>query len=165
MKDEFEKGFGRGRGKGQGMGWRRTMRGRGLRITAPREAVMDVLYRKSTHMSAKEIYGEVLKIEPSAGLTTVYRTLEMLADMGIVSRVEIGDKTTRYEIKDDSAGTAHHHHIICTNCRKVIDYSDFSDEEVELFSKMTKNIEKKFNIKITGHNVQFFGICLEHKEE
>ena len=162
MKD-FEHGKGRGRGAGQGMGWRRAMRGRGLRITAPREAVMEVLSKSDTHMSAKDIYAEVLKIEPSAGLTTVYRTLEMLADMGLVSRVEIGDKTTRYEMNEHK-DAPHHHHIICINCRKVIDYSDFSEEEVELFSKMTKSIEKKYNIKITGHNVQFFGICLEHEE-
>ncbi len=148
------------RGRGRGMGWRRMMTGRGFRITAPREAVMHVLMNSNTHMSAKEIYAEVLRIEPSAGLTTIYRTLETMADMNIISRVEIGDKTTRYEMRSEE-DSKHHHHIICTNCRKVIDYSEFSDDEMELFSRMTANIEKKYNIKITSHNVQFFGICLE----
>lgn len=150
-------------GRGRGMGWRRMMRGRGFRITAPREAVMEVLMDSKIHLSAKEIYAKVLRIEPSAGLTTVYRTLETMADMGIIARVEIGDKTTRYELKKPGQ-SEHHHHIICTNCRKVIDYNEFSEEEVELFKKMTESIEKKFNIKITGHNVQFFGTCLECEE-
>ncbi len=146
-------------GLGRNKGWHRIMHGRGFRVTAPREAVLSVLEKEKTHLSAKEIYAKVIVIEPSVGLTTIYRTLEMLAEMGVINRVEIGDKTTRYEIKSNSS--KHHHHIICTNCRKVIDYSEFSEEEKKLFTKMTKNIEKKYNVKITGHNVQFFGICLD----
>ena len=146
-------------GLGRNKGWHRMMQGRGFRVTAPREAVLSILEKEQTHLSAKEIYSKVIAIEPSVGLTTIYRTLEMLAEMGVINRVEIGDKTTRYEIKSNSS--KHHHHIICTNCRKVIDYSEFSEEEKKLFTKMTKNIEKKYNVKITGHNVQFFGICLE----
>ncbi|MDY6787843.1 MAG: Fur family transcriptional regulator [candidate division WOR-3 bacterium] len=138
---------------------RRMMRNRGYRMTSAREAILDVLSKETKHLSAKEVYSKVLLIEPGTGLTTVYRTLETLSEMGIVNKIEIGDKTSRYELIRE--GHRHHHHIICTNCSKVIDYDDFMEEEQEMFCKLEKELEKKYNVDIKGHNVQFFAICKE----
>jgi Fur family ferric uptake transcriptional regulator len=55
----------------------------------------------------------------------------------------------------------HHHHLICTNCGRIIDYTDFVDEELELLKKTEKELTKKYNFEINNHTIQFYGLCDE----
>ncbi len=132
----------------------------GYRITTPRHVVLDALINASGHPSAEDIYIKVHDTHPEIGLTTVYRTLELLVQMGVVSKLDFGDGRSRYEISERLKGTKqHHHHLICTNCKRIIDYSDFVNEELELLQKTEKELSEKFNFKITGHEIQFYGLC------
>jgi Fur family ferric uptake transcriptional regulator len=132
------------------------------RWTGPREAILQLLSRTTKHMSAKEIYATLHKLYPGIGLTTVYRTLDLLARMGLIHKFSIGDGHNRYEfISDDKS--KHHHHLICTQCGKITNYSEFIDEELALVKKTEARLAKKYNFSIEGHNIEFLGICEDCK--
>lgn len=139
--------------------WQGKFRGCGYRFTVPRGAILDVLSATSRHLSAEDVYVEVHKNHPNIGLTTVYRTLELLIQMGLVSKSDFGDKRARYELNKDREGDNHHHHLVCTKCGRVIDYTEFIDDEVELLKKTEKGLSKKYDFKITDHLIQFYGLC------
>ena len=145
-----------------GMGppwWHGRFRGCGYRMTVPRDAILEVLSNTSKHMSAEDIYFEVHKRHPAIGLTTVYRTLDILVDMGLLMKFDFGDGRARFELAEGPNAGKHHHHLICTGCGRVIDYTDFIDDEIELLSRTEKGLSKKFNFKITNHLIQFYGLC------
>ncbi|MBN1527125.1 MAG: transcriptional repressor [Candidatus Omnitrophica bacterium] len=148
----------RGRNEGMGPWWHGRFRGCGYRITAGRDAILDVLTRANKHLSAEDIYLKVHSIYPAIGLTSVYRTLEILADMGLVLKFDFGDGRARYELAEGSK-SSHHHHLVCTGCNRVIDYTDFIDEEVELLKRTEKGLSDKYNFRITNHLIQFYGLC------
>ncbi|MDP8262507.1 MAG: transcriptional repressor [Candidatus Ancaeobacter aquaticus] len=139
--------------------WHGKMRGGGFRLTIPRQGILDILGNASEHLSAEDIYLKVHRKHPTVGLTTVYRTLEMLVQLGIISKYDFGDGRARYEISERADGKEHHHHLVCSACGKVTDYTDFVDEEVQLLKKTEKGLSKKFNFKITSHVLQFYGLC------
>jgi Fur family ferric uptake transcriptional regulator len=148
--------------RGFGMGppwWQGKFRGYGYRLTIPRGAILEVLLKTSEHLSAEETYLAVHKVYPGVGLTTVYRTLELLVQMGLVFKFDFGDGRARYELAEGPKGERHHHHLICTTCGRVIDYTDFIDEEKELLGQTEQGLSKKFNFKITNHLIQFYGLC------
>ena len=122
-----------GRGMGMGRHWHKRFSRCGYRFTEPRKAVMDVLQRTNKHLSAEEVYWEVRKIYPHAGLTTVYRTLELLVQMGALNRHDFGDGRARYELIEGPGGK-HHHHLVCAECKKVINYSSVLISEQVLLS-------------------------------
>ena len=105
------------------------------------------------------IYIEVHKVYPAVGLTTVYRTLDLLVQMGLVSKFNFGEGRARYELSQGPKGVRHHHHLICTGCGRVINYTDFIDEEKEFLDTTEKSLSKKYNFKITNHLIQFYGLC------
>lgn len=137
--------------------WRHRLKGDIFRWTLTRKAILDLLNRTSKHMSAKEIYDTLLKLYPGIGLSTVYRTLDLLSRMGLVKKLNIGEGKSRYEYKPGEEKL--HHHIICTKCGKIIDYSDFLDEELNLVGKIEKNLARKYNFIVKDHNIDFYGLC------
>ncbi len=148
--------------RGFGMGspwWHGRFRGAGFRVTAPREAILDVLTRTQKHFSAEDVYMAVHKVDPAVGLTTIYRTLELLVHMGLIFKFDFGDGRARYELAVGPKGVRHHHHLVCTRCGRVIDYTEFIDDEVELLQETERGLSKKYNFKITNHVMQFYGLC------
>jgi len=135
------------------------LRGCGRRMTVARELILDVVSHKGGHLSADEVFEAVRKQHPSVGLVTVYRTLDLLAEMNVLSRHEFGDGCARYEMVRGSKGDDHHHHLVCTSCNRVIDYRDFIDDEVQLLKKTEAGLSKKFHFKITDHVIEFYGLC------
>jgi len=109
-------------------------------------------------MSAKEIYVVLSKAYPGIGLSTIYRTLGLLVRAGFLTKIDIGDGQSRYEFKSDEINK-HHHHLICTNCRKIIDYSDFFNEELDLVNKTEKSLARKYNFIVQDHSIDFYGLC------
>jgi Fur family ferric uptake transcriptional regulator len=109
-------------------------------------------------LSAKEIYASLHSVYPGIGLTTIYRTLDLLARARLINKLDIGEGQSRYELKSDER-KEHHHHLICTKCGKIIDYSDFMDEELELIKKTTRTLAQKYNFSVQDHNIEFYGLC------
>jgi Fur family ferric uptake transcriptional regulator len=116
-------------------------------------------------MNAKEVYTAIHKRYPGIGLTTVYRTLELLTRMGLIHKFTFGDGHNRYEFISEEK-KKHHHHLICASCGKIIDYSEFEDEELALVKKTEERLAKKYNFLIKDHNIEFLGICEDcHKKQ
>ena len=134
--------------------WHGRFRGCGYRL----EALLGVLSKTEKHLSAEDIYMAVNKFYPDIGLATIYRNLELLVNMGLVSKFDFGDGRARYELIEGPK-VIHHHHLVCTDCGRVIDYTDFINEEVELLNKTQKGLSKKYNFKIKDHFIQFSGLC------
>ena len=144
--------------RGAGQGHRRFF-GCAYRMTVPRQIIVDVLHNTAKHLSAEEVYFAVHKIHPAIGLTTVYRNLELLVQGGVVSKFDFGDGRARYEFVRGQNKAEHHHHLVCKGCGRVINYTDFIEEEVELLKKTEKGLAKKYNFDITDHLIQFYGFC------
>jgi Fur family ferric uptake transcriptional regulator len=141
------------------MWWHGKFRRSGYRITIPRQAILDVLLRTEGHLSAEDVYVEVRKGYPQIGLTTVYRTLELLARMGIVFKFDFGDGRSRYELSEGPEGFRHHHHLVCTGCGRIIDYTEYIDSEKDLIDKTESGLSKKYGFKINNHLIRFYGLC------
>jgi Fur family ferric uptake transcriptional regulator len=144
--------------------WEPRFREAGFRLTMPRQVILEVLSNTEEHLSAEEIYLLIHKVYPNIGLTTVYRTLDLLVDMGLVFKFDFGDKRARYELSQGPASKKHHHHLICTKCGRIIDYTDFIDEERELLQRTEAGLSEKYNFKVTSHLIQFYGLCDECQE-
>lgn len=145
--------------------WHDRFRGYGYRLTLSRQAILNVLGRTSKHLSAEEIYLEVHKIHPSSGLSTVYRTLELLVQVGLVFKFDFGDGRARYELIRNLEGQDHHHHLVCISCNRIIDYADFIEDETSSLEKTEKGLSDKYNFKIMKHIVQFQGLCDKCREK
>ncbi|MBA7505031.1 Ferric uptake regulation protein [subsurface metagenome] len=124
--------------------WHGKLRGWGYRMTIPRQVILDLLNRSSKHLSAEDIY--------------LYRTLDLLEQMGIIHKFDFGDGRSRYELSQGPQWR-HHHHLVCTKCGRIIDYTDFVTEEVKLLSKIEEALTKKYNFKINTHQLHFYGLC------
>ncbi len=140
-------------------GWQGKFKGCGYKITVGREAILDILSKAKKHLSAEDIYMKVHSTYPTIGLTTVYRTLEILVKLGFVYKFDFGDGRARYELSEGEKGENHHHHLVCTHCNGVFDYTDFIDEELKLLQETEKGLAKKYSFRITNHLIQFYGIC------
>jgi Fur family transcriptional regulator, ferric uptake regulator len=135
-------------------------RGDGRRMTAAREAIIAVLEKSSEHLSAEDVYVKVHRIYPRIGLTTVYRNLEFLTDSNVLAKCDFGDGRARYElIRTANGEKEHHHHLVCTTCGRVINYSEFIDEELQFLKRAEKGLSKKYDFQIADHLIQFYGTC------
>ncbi|MBN2482817.1 MAG: transcriptional repressor [Candidatus Omnitrophica bacterium] len=140
--------------------WQPKFQGRGYRMTVPRQVILEVLSGTEKHLSAEDIYLAVQKSYPHVGLTTVYRTLELLADMGVLFKFDFGDRRARYELAEEfQVKKGHHHHLVCTRCKRVIDYTEFIDQEKELLEKTERGLMEKYDFSIEKHLIQFYGTC------
>ncbi|SFV55671.1 Ferric uptake regulation protein FUR [hydrothermal vent metagenome] len=123
----------------------------GLKVTLPRLKVLEILETSDNrHMSAEEIYHQVLKVKQDVSFATIYRILNQFENSNIVKKLYFEDNTHKYEIINE-----HHDHLICVKCNKIQEFVDNVIEEHQ------KNIAKKYNFQLTDHNLNLYGICEE----
>lgn len=139
----------------------RRIRGHGRRMTPARHAVLDALREGGEHLTAEQVFRAASRRYRNLGLATVYRTLELLTELGMVSRFDTGDDKARYEFADPTGHKGHHHHLVCTCCRRIIDYEDFIDDELRLLRRTEEGLSKKYGFRINSHIIQFYGLCRE----
>ncbi len=150
--------------RNRGPWWQKRLDDFGFRSTMPRKVIMDILRQTMDHLSAEDIYLKAVNMNPSIGLTTVYRTLDLFYQIGVVQRFDFGDGKARYELISNPNKKEHHHHLVCVKCRNIIDYSDFVHEEQELMDKTEQGLSQKHDFDIFHHIIHFYGICKECKE-
>ena len=119
----------------------------GLKITAPRREILQAL--SSRPLSAQEVAYVLKEKGFSTDLVTIYRTLELFNDLGIVRKTQFEDKIARFEL---TAGQEHHHHIVCIKC-------GFAEDVVVNEEVLTEQIAKQSNFKLERHALEFFGFC------
>ncbi len=104
------------------------MKNAGFRLTLPRQIILNVLTTTPKHLSAEEIFLLVHKKYAGIGLATVYRTLDLLTDMNLISKFDFGDGRSRYELIGRSP-KGYHHHLVCVGCGRIVNFSDFAERE------------------------------------
>ena len=127
----------------------------GLRRTGQRDLILEIFLRTEEHLTSEDLYFLVHREDPSVGHTTVYRTLKLLTEAGLAREVRFGDNKTYYE---HHYNHAHHDHMICTECGKVIEF--FSQDIENLQDQMAD----KFGFRPTHHSLRLWGICSECQE-
>ncbi len=126
---------------------------KGLKLTPQRRATLEVLFNnQGQHLNTEEIYAIVKEKCPEIGLATVYRTLQLLDEMGLISKLNLDDGCSRYEFNNHDEDHQHHH-LICQSCGAVIEV------ELDLLDQLEEAIEKEYRFRIKDHKVKFFGIC------
>ena len=134
---------------------RRRFREKHYKVTPQRQKILQVFEdNKNQHLSAEDAYTILQVLSPDIGLATVYRTLEMLDELGFLHRIEFGDGKSRYELATGDSSHAHHH-LICLACGTVKEFGDDLLETLESFVSRTADFQ------ITDHQVKFYGYCRE----
>ncbi len=137
------------------------LRDRNFKITPARKEVLAVfLEHTGRHLSAEDVHDFLREKQSNIGLATVYRSLELLREVGILTRLEFGDGRSRYELSSqDSASHHHHHHLVCLKCRKVFEFGD------DLLEPLEADIVQKSGFKIVNHDLKFYGYCWECQQK
>ena len=126
------------------------------KMTTQRNTVLNVFVEHpGEHLSAEDVYGILRDQSLDIGLATVYRSLDLLAEVGILQKMEFGDGCSRYEVGTMTPDEHQHHHMICLKCGKVAEFQD------DLLDQLEKNISQKSGFRIVDHQVKFFGYCKE----
>lgn len=124
------------------------LRARGYRMTSQRLAILHVLQHTNKHLLPVEIYEQARHKLPTLTETTVYRTLEFLAENGLVRPALTSSGHLAYEIARHE-----HHHLVCRNCGNEMEV------EHELLRSMYETIESESGYKLTDSHLTFFGLC------
>lgn len=119
----------------------------GLRITAPRRVIAHVIEQARDHPDVDELYARVMKKDPRISLATVYRTVKVFEEAGILEKVDFGDGRARYE----DAEQAHHDHLIDLDSGEVI---EFIDPEIEA---LQERIAARLGYELHGHRLELYG--------
>ncbi len=131
------------------------LRQHGYKLTPQRRTVLSVIVLSREHLTPAAIYERVCREHPDVGLVTVYRTLEILTKLGLLCEVHVGGNCRSYLMKHPSG---HHHHLVCADCRAVIDFTDCALNELE------QRLCQETGFKIESHLLEFMGQCRDCRE-
>ncbi|MEL6840337.1 MAG: Fur family transcriptional regulator [Pseudomonadota bacterium] len=126
----------------------------GLRMTDQRRTIAAVLEAAEDHPDVEELYKRAAAADPRISLATVYRTVKLFEEAGILDKHEFGDGRARYEAADRD----HHDHLIDVQSGDVI---EFMDEEIE---ELQEKIAHKLGYRLMGHRLELYGVPLKDKD-
>ena len=134
---------------------RRKLYAGGYRMTPQRKTILQIFLdsKGTTHFSADDVLDILRKNDSSIGIATVYRNLELLCKLEILTKMEFGDGCNRYELNTGNPKVHHHHHLICLKCKKITEFKGDFLEHLET------EIAKKSGFKVINHELKIFGYC------
>jgi len=121
----------------------------GKRVTNQRALILEIIRQRKGHIDADEIYRQARKIQPRISLSTVYRTLKALKEPGLIEELHLNDNHHHYEMKS----TSKHHHIVCLDCGKVIEF------EYPISNYVQENIPEARGFQIVDIEIRMIGYC------
>jgi Fur family transcriptional regulator, ferric uptake regulator len=124
---------------------------KGLRMTPQRLMIVAAVENSANHISAEEIYSQVIKKYPNVNISTVYRTLDTLAEMRLVTKTDLGDGRVRYHPADKG----HHHHLVCRECGAIIDLDE------KALTGIQKTLLNDYNFIADLRHLGISGICVK----
>lgn len=138
--------------------FKKLLKQKGVKVTAQRVEILSTLASfPDRHLAAEEIY-EIVKTDcPEIGLATVYRTIQLLLELGLIERINLDDGYVRYEIGNPATQTSkhRHHHLICMKCGRIISFED------DLLEELEKRIADTTGFYVVNHEVKLYGYCKE----
>ena len=123
----------------------------GHKVTPQRMAIIKIVLNSPEHLTPTAIYEKVHKIDAKIGEVTVYRTLNILSELGLVCLLHTGDNSHSYV----ASPTEHHGHIICSDCGRVVNFTNCNLKELE------ERLSSETGFAIKEHHLDFFGRCQE----
>ena len=126
------------------------LREQGYRLTPQRIMILSAIENSDHHISAEEIYAQIVTKYPNVNISTVYRTLEALAELGLICKVHVEGGCRSYLVGRSSE---HHHHLICSGCGRVVDFTDCDLGELE------QGLSRETGFEVEGHLLEFYGLC------
>jgi Fur family transcriptional regulator, ferric uptake regulator len=123
---------------------------RGLRSTEQRRVIIDKLFQTSEHVTIDQLLEAARAEDSRIGYATVYRTMKLLVEGGLVHERKFGDGHTRYELAD---GEAHHDHLICLSCGKIEEFEEPAIEELQ------DQVARRYGFTVQHHKHELYGIC------
>ena len=126
---------------------------RGLRITDQRRIIARVLSESSDHPDVEKLYERAVLLDPGISIATVYRTVRLFEEAGILDRHDFGDGRSRYEASPE----AHHDHMIDVETGKVI---EFVDPELEA---LQRRIAERLGFRLVDHRMELYGVRLDRE--
>jgi Fur family ferric uptake transcriptional regulator len=127
----------------------------GMRMTEQRRVIADVLSKAEDHPDVEEVYRRASETDPRISIATVYRTVRMFEEAGIIDRHDFGDGRARYEPVPDE----HHDHLIDVQSGKVI---EFTNERVE---KLQREIAAELGYELVDHRLELYGVAISSKKK
>jgi len=124
---------------------------KGMRVTSKRNIICEVLEKSGGHLNAEEVYHLAKKKDKSIGVATVYRTLKIMKDAGVIEGQTFGQDYNRFE----SPTKDHHDHLVCTSCGKI---DEFVNEKLE---EMKEKVSEKNHFKMLSHKLEIYGLCAD----
>lgn len=121
----------------------------GYRMTSQRELLLEVLGSTGGHLNAETLLRRVRKVYPRVNKSVVYRNLELLAQLGLISCVDLGQGRVEYEVHRHP----HHHHLVCRNCHRVIEISS------DAFPALQQRLQDEFDFTAELDHLAIFGLC------
>ena len=125
------------------------IRKKGYRLTPQRTMVLEAIEHAEGHISAEEIHAQIIKKYPNVNISTVYRTLELLNELALVTATNMGDDTLRFHIHRKSQ----HHHLVCNACGNVYDISE------EDLNNLKNSLMANYGFAAELRHIAFFGKC------
>lgn len=125
------------------------LRRNGYKATQQRRAVIQAIATSNDQLTPAEIHGRIHRDHPGIGLVTVYRTLELLITLNLVCELHTGTNSPSYTI----SLSQHHHHLICSGCGKVVDFTGHHLAELE------ERLVRESGFRIDDHILEFIGRC------
>lgn len=122
---------------------------KGYRMTAARQVILQVLLACEGHVTADELVALVHEENPGIGRMTVYRTLELLSELGLIRPVYQGTGAAHYILMHGG----HHHHLVCSVCHQVIEFDDCVLGEIE------RLICNRYQFEVQSHLLELYGKC------
>jgi Fur family ferric uptake transcriptional regulator len=124
---------------------------KGLRMTPQRMMIVAAIEESTDHISAEDVYSQVIKKYPNVNISTVYRTLELLEEMGLVTKTDLGGGRVRYH----PAEKGHHHHLVCRECGKIIDLKE------DAMNGLKESLAKDYQFIADLRHLGIWGRCLQ----
>jgi Fur family transcriptional regulator, ferric uptake regulator len=128
------------------------LREQGYKLTPQRHTVLKVMASSHDHLTPELIYEKSKFEDPGIGRVTVYRTLDILNRLDLVCQVHATDGCRSYMMRRP---TEHHHHLICSGCGKVVDFTNCSLVDIE------RKLSQETGFDIKSHLLEFHGVCRE----
>jgi Fur family ferric uptake transcriptional regulator len=137
--------------------FKKLLRANNLKFTIQREVILETLYNSDEHLTPEALHHLIQEKYPElkTGIATIYRTLSLLEESGVVTSLSFGAQGKKYEL----GAKEHHDHLICTECGEI---TEFVDEEIE---KRQHAITDELGFKMKDHSMQIYGICKKCQEK
>jgi Fur family ferric uptake transcriptional regulator len=131
------------------------LRAIGQRVTPQRLLILGAFAKPGEHLTAEEVFDRVGPLSPAVNRSTVYRTLELFRDLGLITETDLGGGVRQFELLDGHR----HHHLICRHCGAMLMFDD------ELVAPLRDRVRDQFGFDVTIDHLALFGLCAHCRQE